>query len=291
MKTYISIVLFVSFFSLAQNDTITVDAAWKKSGNVALVFNQANFSNWVLGGEDNLSLTLLADYTLNYNKAKTNWDTTFLLDYGLSKNNSSSFYKKTSDRFEVQSLLSYHFAKLWSYSFLFGFKTPFTQSYSYSTDAKGAEIRTKKAAFLSPAYLQLGLGLRWKETDNLWVNIAPVSPRLTLVNKTFTESLGDGEQYFGVDKNKTSRLELGFAIHAYWLANLFENVSLEQRLGLFSNYLDKPENVDIDYQATIDMTVNKHISANIVVQLLYDDNAIKRVQVRELFGVGVTVKL
>ena len=112
---------------------------------------------------------------------------TFLVDYGLAKTSGSPFYKKTSDRFEVQSLLGKRLSKLWSYSAFFGFKTAFSNGYDYNTDAKGDEIRTKKSAFLSPAYLQLGLGLSWKEHDNLWMNISPVSPRYTLVNTFFTE--------------------------------------------------------------------------------------------------------
>lgn len=97
---------------------------------------------------------------------------------------------------------------------------------------------------MSPAYLQFGLGLSWKEHDNLWMNVSPFSPRFTFVSKTFTENLAADETYFGVEKGKSSRLELGGALNAYWLANLFENVSFEQRLGLYSNYLDKPQNVE-----------------------------------------------
>jgi hypothetical protein len=35
------------------------------------------------------------------------------------------------------------------------------------------------------------------------------------------------------------------------------------------------------------MKVNKNMSANISFQALYDDNAISKVQVREVFGFGV----
>ena len=35
------------------------------------------------------------------------------------------------------------------------------------------------------------------------------------------------------------------------------------------------------------MKINKYMSANISMQAVYDDNAIKAVQVREVFGLGV----
>jgi hypothetical protein len=41
------------------------------------------------------------------------------------------------------------------------------------------------------------------------------------------------------------------------------NVSIENRLNLYSNYLDKPQNVDIDYQMNIIMKINKYMSANV----------------------------
>ena len=289
MKNYLWMLLFCGTLTFAQTDTETTH--WTKNGKASLLFNQATFSNWVLGGEDNISLNFLADYTFNYKKDVWTWDTTFLVDYGLAKTSGSNFYKKTSDRFEVQSLLGKRFSKLWSYSAFMGFKTPFTNGYEYSTNTSGEEIRIKKSGVLSPAYLQLGLGLSWKEHDNLWMNVSPVSPRFTFVSRTFTENLAADATYFGVEKGKSSRLELGGALNAYWLANLFENVSLEQRLGLYSNYLDKPQNVDLDYQAALNMKVNKNISANVIVHLVYDDNAVKDLQVRQVFGIGVNMAL
>jgi hypothetical protein len=62
------------------------------------------------------------------------------------------------------------------------------------------------------------------------------------------------------------------------------NVSIENRLNLYSNYLDDPQNVDIDYQMNVVMRINKYLTAN--VQTIYDDNSVQAVQVREIFGIG-----
>lgn len=289
MKYYLCMLLLCGTFTFSQTDINST--YWTKNGKVSLLFNQATFSNWVLGGEDNISLNLLADYTLNYKKDVWTWDTTFLIDYGLAKTSGSNFYKKTSDRFEVQSLVGKRLSKLWSYSAYMGFKTPFSNGYDYSTNTNGDEIRIKKSMFLSPAYLQFGVGISWKEHDNLWMNVSPISPRLTLVSENFTKNLAVDATYFGVEKGKTSRLEVGGALNAFWLTNLFENVSFEQRLGLYSNYVDKPQNVDLDYQAALNMKVNKNISANVIVHLVYDDNAVQNLQVRQVFGVSLRMAL
>jgi len=287
MKSYFFFVLVCGTLTFAQTEPKSSN--WKNTGKASLLFNQATFSNWVLGGDKNVALNFLADYTLNYKKDVWTWDTTFLVDYGLAKTSSSEFYKKTSDRFELQSLLGKRFAKLWSYSAFLGFKTPFSNGYDYGIDANGNEIRTKKASFLSPTYLQLGLGLSWKEHDNLWLNIAPLSQRFTFVSKSFTENLAVNETYFGVEKGKSSRLEFGGSVNAFWLAKLFENVTLGHRLSLFSNYLEKSKNVDLDCQTTLNMKVNKYLSANVIIQLIYDDDAVQALQMREVFGVGLNV--
>jgi hypothetical protein len=65
------------------------------------------------------------------------------------------------------------------------------------------------------------------------------------------------------------------------------NVSVENRLNLYSNYLDNPQNVDVDYQMNVIMKINKYLSANVALQAIYDDNSIQAVQVREVFGLGV----
>ena len=62
---------------------------------------------------------------------------------------------------------------------------------------------------------------------------------------------------------------------------------MENILNLYSNYLDKPQNVDVDYQMNLVMKINKYMSANLALQTIYDDNAITKVQVRQVFGLGV----
>jgi hypothetical protein len=85
----------------------------------------------------------------------------------------------------------------------------------------------------------------------------------------------------------SSRLEFGASISAYYKFNVMANVSIENRLNLYSNYLDNPQNVDVDYQMNVIMKINKYLSANVALQAIYDDNSIQAVQVREVFGLGV----
>ena len=62
---------------------------------------------------------------------------------------------------------------------------------------------------------------------------------------------------------------------------------MENILNLYANYLEDPQNVDIDYTANVVMIINKYLSTNLTFQAIYDDNAIGAFQIREVFGLGV----
>jgi hypothetical protein len=66
-----------------------------------------------------------------------------------------------------------------------------------------------------------------------------------------------------------------------------KNISMENILNLFSNYLIEARNIDLDYSMNLIMTVNKYISANFSIQTIYDDNAFRGLQTRQVFGIGV----
>ena len=264
---------------------------WTKGGEATLLFNQTSFSEWVSGGENSISLSFHADYDLNYEKNGWKWDTKFLGDFGLTKISGSKFLRKTNDRFDLQSLLGKSFSERWSYSTVFGVKTQFAKGFTYGQNDDGNEIKTLKTQFFSPVYIQLGVGLYWKKDDKLWVNIAPFTQRLTLVSRKFTMNLTDGKEYFGVKKGENHRFELGASVSAFYSFTPMENLELEQRLGLYSDYLGKAENVDLDYLISAKMKVNEKISTNLIVQLVYDDNAVQKLQTRQIFGIGVNIKL
>ena len=66
---------------------------------------------------------------------------------------------------------------------------------------------------------------------------------------------------------------------------------MENRLSLYSDYLDKPKNIDFDYTMSLSMRVNKFISTNLIFQFVYDDNEIQRLQILEVLGVGLNIDL
>jgi len=271
-------------------DTTKVEG-WQKSGLTSLIVNQTAFSNWISGGENSIAATLSVDYNLNYYKNGWSWDTKMIGSFGINKNSDSKFFKKIDDRIEINSLIGKKFIEKFSFSSFLNFKTQFAKGYKYSNPSDDIEIKEETTRFLSPAYLQIGVGVYWKEDNSLWVNMAPITGRLILASKKFTDDLEDGEEYFGVPKGEISRFELGASLSAYYKFQVIENIELEQRINLYSDYLAQAENIDVDYTITAYMKINDYLSTNLIIQCLYDDNAIKRVQLREVFGLSINLNL
>ncbi len=264
----------------AARKTDAFSDGWKKNGKIMVLFNQSAFNNaWMAGGTSSMAGNFGLNYDFNYKKGNNVWDNKFIAAYGLTKLKGAERNTKTDDRLEWNSLYGKKAFGNWYYSAFLNFKTQMDSGF----DPTGS-IRISR--FFSPAYLQVGPGLLWKKTDNLKVNFAPVTSRLIIVDGQFTKFASS----FGVEQGKTTRYEFGASISGYYKLNLMENVSMENILNLYSNYLDKPKNVDVDYQMNLVMKVNNYMSANVSFQAIYDDNAnpIKsEVQIREVFGLGI----
>ena len=256
---------------------------WTKGGNASLMFSQAAFNHdWTGGGTNNVAASLAVSYAFNYKKDKWAWDNNVFVDYGITKLEGDDYSRKTTDRFEVNSVLGYQLNNpQWYYSFFLNFKTQMTDGYKYESTG-----RTLINQMLSPGYLQFGPGMLWKKSDNLKVNLAPATSKITTAKSRWTET----GPFYGVEQGKNIRYELGFYLNGYAKFTVMDNVSFEDILSLYSNYLDKPQNVDLDYTANIVMTINKYLSANFTFQAIYDDDAAKAFQIREVLGLGVNYK-
>jgi hypothetical protein len=274
-KTILSFVFLLIIVSVnAQETTNDSIKLWTKKGNISLLFNQTAFNNkWLGGGTSNLAGNFGLNYDFNYKKGDIVWDNKFIAAYGLTKVKGSQT-SKTDDRLELNSLLGKKAKGDWYYSLFFNFKTQMDVGY----DKDGNTI----SHFFSPAYFQLGPGMLWKKSNHLSVNFSPATAKLIIVHPHFT----DLSTSFGVLQGDSSRFEFGASISGYYKFIVMANISIENRINLYSNYLDQPQNVDIDYQMNILMRINKYVSANLALQGIYDDNTIKALQVREVFGLS-----
>lgn len=287
-KTAIILLCIFGMITAQAQEEVKPDTTkvWTKNGNFSLLFNQSNFKNWTAGGENNISGNVSINYDFNYKKADWTWDNKIIASYGLVKTKNSPFEKKTDDRFEFNSLLGKKAVGYWSYSVFLNFRTQMTRGYIYGKTDTGVETRTPRTNLLSPGYLTFGPGMLWKKDNNLKFNLAPLTSKITIVDKDFTLP---NDAYFSVEEGESLRYELGFYASGYYKFSLMANVTLENMLNVYSNYLDKPQlkKTDVDYQLNVVMKINKYLSTNLSIQTIYDRDAFDGLQTRQVFGVGV----
>jgi len=291
MKHYFLLFFLIFSINTFSQEESKKDSLWTTRGNVAILLNQTGFSDWVGGGTNNFSGTLKFDYEWEYRDKGWDWLTNVESAYGLAKYKNAPFARKIDDRILIQSIVGKEFTKNLSFSAFFNFTSQLGNGYKYKKDSNNNEIRELTTRIFSPAYFQLGSGFLWKKDETLWVNYSPIATRLILVSKKFTQDLTGNDTYFGVLPNKSSRYELGANLTFHSEGNLIENIKYKQDLKLFSNYLEDASNIDLDYLVQIEVDINPLLSTQLIFQLIYDDNAISRLQVREVFGVGVQLKL
>lgn len=265
---------------------------WTIHGVNTLLINQSSFKNWSAGGVNSVALNAVMDYDFDYKKDKWSWDNKVILGYGLS-DVAGTGWRKNDDRFILNSLLGYQAAKYWLYTFYANFQSQFTDGYNYNGNS-----RTIMSGPFAPAYITLGPGFAYKRSDNFRVNISPAAARITLVENDTLSSIGA----FGVTPGRKSLFEFGASLDAYYKVDIAKNITFENILKMYSNYLKQPQNIFTDYTANLYMKVNKLVTVNAGVELVNDPLARipfntatgtdyhSVLQVKQIFGAGLTYK-
>ncbi len=299
MKNKFGILIITAIFSILGNYAYAQDKevqdttlGWKLSGVTSLTFSQVHFENWSSGGENSYSLNGLLAASADYKTKKMLWDNDINIAYGFMNQNDKD-NRKTDDNLEISSKFGYKAVNKWYYSALLGFKTQFAEGFDYDDDAG---TRTLISKFMAPAYLNIALGMNYAPNKAFSLFIGPVSGKTTFVKDDTLSHYGA----FGVEIDKTVKNEFGGTVKASLQKDIFKNVNLISKLELFSNYMENPGNIDVDLQLLLTLKVNKFLSTNINLHLIYDDDittvddlgdiAGPKLQFKELIGVGLTLK-
>lgn len=273
--------LFISFSCFGQTATDSIPKQsdsipkfWNITGKVTFLFNQSAFSNWTAGGDNAISGNLTLNYDLNYKDGNWKWDNKIISSYG-SSYISKDGYRKTNDRFDYNSTLAYKSIGNWYGSFYANLITQFSRGFDYSKEPKELV-----SGVFSPTYLSFGPGFLWRKSEDMRVNIAPATSKFTFVGQKLSGN-------YGVPEGKRSLYELGFNLSGFFKFKIYDDVTMENIINIYSDYLNKPKNIDVNYQANFAVSINKYLSTNITLHLIADDNASSRIQFREIFGLGI----
>jgi len=262
---------------------------WTILGTAGLNITQAAFSNWAAGGENSIGVGALFNLKADYKKNKNSWKNNLDLGYGfqfLGKGDNSRF-TKTDDKIEYTTSYGYGVTPHWDVTLLVNFRSQFTNGYNYPNDS------VPISKFLSPGYLVAGIGMNYVPAEYFQLYLSPAAGRFTFVTDQDMANAGA----FGVDSAKHIKGEFGPYIRAAFNKEVFKNITVNTTLELFSDYLKKFGNIDVNWNVLVGLKVNKWLTTTINAQLIYDDDVMIRVtdtrsgprtQFKEVIGVGIS---
>ncbi len=292
MKKIVFLLMIVPVMSFAQTKTDTVKY-WNNEINPILNFNQVSLTNWSAGGESSFSGAMYLKGVFKYKKNKTAWDNLIDMGYGMTKQGGQKLYK-TEDKLNLASMIGIQAGEgKWYYTGMFDLKTTMAPGYNDPVN------RTDKLSeFMAPGFINLSIGMNYKPNDNFSIYLSPVSSKMTIVADDSLANAGA----FGVDPGDKFRAEYGAKVEVLAKKdNLIKNVGVSTRLGLFSNLIHKPQNVDVNWDFNLNFKVNEWLAATFTLNLIYDDD-IKyvapdgsvhgaRTQLKQMFGFGLNYKI
>ncbi len=281
------------------------DTAWKINGDVNVMFSQTSFSNWASGGENSLTMNGFFNFYAGYTKGKSLWENRLSLAYGQTKTGEQG-YRKNEDKIDFLSTYGLKASEHWYYSANLGFKSQFTEGFDYHDDVDSLQPE-KISNFMAPGYLTAGIGMEYKPLEYMSFYLSPVTARWIFVTD---QELADAGA-FGVEKavyddngvkiqdGENIRQEFGAYFRFLFDKEIIKNVTFNTKLELFSDYLENPQNIDVNWDNMLGLKVNDWISAKVGLQIVYDDNTPitdkdgntgPRTQIKQLLSVGLTYK-
>ena len=225
--------------------------------------NQGLVANWVKGGESSISTALdITGYAEYNNKPMLLSSSNFArLKYGLIASGEKGI-RKNLDLLETNSKLNHKAFGKFDFSGIMLFKTQIARGYNYPNDS------VPVSKFMNPAILTLGIGLDYKPNKTTSFNFSPFSYKGTFVPDTATID----QTKYGIPADRRSKNEPGAS---FMFTNEFrpvKNVTITNRLQLFTNYINNPQNIDVDWEMILVANLNWFTDVRLNTHLIFDDD-------------------
>ncbi len=265
---------------------------WLHDFDARLQFSQAYLSpNWYQGGSNNLTMFLHLAYGVKINqkyhpKVLAEANVSYSLAINGTPEDSLRNYNVSEDLFQFTGKAGYHAFNKWWYSLSGTFKTQFFKNYEVNSP-------TLRAAFLSPAELNLGVGMTYSyvnkpKTFTFDASISPFSWNMkTCINAAMNVT------DFGIAAGHKVVNEFGSSGEAKLTWKIMSNISLTSRLFVFTDYTY----LQGDWENTFSFDINRFLSTQLYVHLRYDSSTARipdshwhEWQIKEILSFGFSYK-
>lgn len=265
---------------------------WDYEFASVLTMSQTYLQNWTKGGESSFATMMDISGKATYNNKATNsqWINTARLKFGTIMTSEKGF-RKNHDQFEIDSKFNRNAWGKIGMSASFYMKNQLAKGYNYPNDSVAV------SKFLNPGTITVGLGAEIKPMDKTTINVAPLSYKTTFVLDT---ALIDQTAH-GIDAHKKAKRELGLQVVIDNEFSPYKGMTLTNRARLFSNYLDKPQNIDVDWEVILEQKIAWFFTVRLNLHMIYDDDVkfkvsddsdkeVPKLQFKEFIGLALSFK-
>lgn len=245
---------------------------WTKGGTINVAINESGRNDyWVKGGDKSaIGIKAILDYNFDQKKGKINWLNSLRARYGVTRSTSTKDkFVKNDDYFNFSTTYGKEFAKSWSYAGFFSLETQFDHF------------------FMTPGYIKFGPGILYKPNVHFSMLMSPLMANITTKLAPSLKNV----KAFGVDSAKTTAFGLGAFVQANLSYDLAKGINYKSVFTAYSDYLNNPGNMVLDWSNLFTLTVNKYIGATVSLNARYNDLEVGRLQTQHGIGVGLSYKL
>jgi hypothetical protein len=268
---------------------------WKYNLAGSFTLNQNYLTYWAQGGESSFSGMLDIGGSAKYTnkETKSEWSNRARLRYG-ALNTKEQGYRVSADIFELNSQYNKVLISKLDFSSIFYFKSQLTKGYNYPNDSVAV------SKFLNPGTFTIGMGVEYKPFAKTLLNFSAISYKNTFVLDTSSIN----QTNHGVETGKRSKQEVGGQLVINNTFAVFDGLKITNAVRLFSNYIEKPQNLDVDWETTLERQINWFFSVKLNLHLIYDDDVrfpitadegterkVPRTQFNQFFGLSLSVRL
>lgn len=257
---------------------------WTSGGSGYLQFSQNYISdNWYKGGESTKSLLSGFTWQIKYDdKMKTQFEgkVEWKLGFITAPSDTVHSYKANNDLLRLTSKLGYKAIQNWYYTLSAEFQTQFFSNYATNSD-------DLVSALLSPATLNIGLGMDYKFVKDGKVNLSVL---LNPINYTLYSIRNDklDPTKFNIKEGHKRENEIGSRVNATLTWKIIPSLLWESKFSYTTNY----EKVFSEWENTFTFVLNKYLSTKLFLHGRFDDGVSKEpdesyFQFQELFSFGV----
>lgn len=307
IKNYLTLcfaLLLISFSAYAQDSAeapAEEQEGWETGAGIGFDFAQLFQLNPRQGaGQNRLGFGGAANFFANYKKDRFAWDNLTSWQFGLQRLGAGVVaqgavqkipFQKSIDELRLNSKVGYKtsqdskFFYAANLSYLSQVVPTYTDpGFAGNFPSELSDTSSILSKFFSPATMTVSAGIDYKPTGTLSIYYSPLGGKFIIVADDAIAATGvhgnpvERDAQGNIISFDNTFAQLGSLLRINYAENyLDEKIAFTSALLLYSNYLQNPQNIDVDWTNELAVTILKNLQLSATLNVFYDDDVLVQI--------------